>query len=109
MARHALFDDKEYELTLFHCHLAVEKALKALHLREHGEAAPTSHDLPYLAGLLKQKFPEDSSSLFQGLNKFAVAARYSDPAWAKDFATEEQARLWLERVSVLLPMLFDEV
>ena len=106
MAHHA-YDDGEYELVLFHCHLAVEKALKTLHLREHGEAAPTTHDLPYLAGLLHQSFDAANQELFRGLNKFAVAARYSDPFWAKDFATEEQARLWLEQTSVLLPAMLN--
>lgn len=107
MAHHA-FDDGECELVLFHCHLAVEKALKTLHLRERGEAAPTTHDLPYLAGLLSQSFSPANRELFRGLNKFAVAARYSDPFWAKDFATEGQARLWLDQTSALLPTMLDE-
>jgi HEPN domain-containing protein len=108
MAHHA-YDDGEYELVLFHCHLAVEKALKTLHLSEYGETAPATHDLPYLAGLLKQSFSATNQELFHGLNKFAVAARYSDPFWAKDFATKEHAQSWLEQTSALLPTMFDEV
>jgi len=107
MARHA-FDDGEHEFVLFHCHLAVEKALKTLHIREHGEAAPTTHDLPYLATLLSRPFTPEHLELFRGLNTFAVAARYSDPFWAKDFATEEQAHLWLDRTARIIPALIDE-
>ena len=77
------------------------------HWKKGAEAALKMAHHPYLAGLLHQSFDAANQELFRGLNKFAVAARYSDPFWAKDFATEEQARLWLEQTSVLLPVMLD--
>lgn len=101
-------EEGEYTLALFHCHLAAEKAIKSLYMSQHGEAAPQSHDLPYLAGLLKEKIHDDDLSLLKDLNDFAVQARYSDPVWAETRATKENTAQWVEHTSVLLSHLLDE-
>ena len=101
MARAGL-REKEYTLALFHCHLAIEKALQARYMEEQGEAAPFSHDLQYLASLLTRDFSEVDLALLSELGKFSVQARYSDPFWAEAQATEEQTSLWIEKTAAFL-------
>lgn len=101
MARAGL-REKEYTLALFHCHLAIEKALKARYMEERGEAAPFSHDLQYLASLLVGEPIGAHRTLLQELGKFSVQARYSDPFWAEAQATEAQTSEWIEKTTALL-------
>jgi HEPN domain-containing protein len=49
-----LFDGGQYAGTLFHCHLTVEKALKAEFMQQHRTAAPMTHDLLQIALQLQQ-------------------------------------------------------
>ncbi|MEK7137695.1 MAG: HEPN domain-containing protein [Patescibacteria group bacterium] len=95
--------EKEYLLALFHCHLAVEKALKAEWIAEHDAPdVPHTHDLNYLADQLHGRFTEEQKKLFSDLNDFAVTARYSDPPWAQTQATPERTALWIEKTGSFL-------
>lgn len=98
-------EDGEHELALFHCHLAVEKALKAAVMEATGRPHPKVHNLSRLAALLRDDWPADDHTLLATLSEFAVAARYDDPAWAERFATAQNARLWIERTSAFLSRL----
>lgn len=105
MARAGL-REKEYALALFHCHLAIEKALKAEWIAERGSPdVPHTHDLTFLARELQRTFNEEQRKLFSDLNDFAVAARYSDPIWAESQATEKQTIAWIEKTVVFLTSL----
>jgi HEPN domain-containing protein len=48
-----LVKNKKYELSLFHCHLAVEKALKAAVMEKTKKAQSKIHHLTYLAQLFR--------------------------------------------------------
>lgn len=97
-----LCEGRQYAGVLFHCHLAVEKALKALFMEELKREAPMTHDLPRIAAELGRKWTKEEKIIFGDLTGYAVAARYDDPAWAAQEATLENAGLWISRVDVLL-------
>lgn len=92
----------EYEHTLFNCHLAVEKALKALYLNEHNEDHPRTHDLERLSHEISIVLTTEEYDWLVDLTEFVVDARYADPMWAKAQATAQNAQLWLDRTTMLL-------
>ena len=97
--------ERDYELALFHCHLAVEKALKALYIQQRNTAAPKSHDLSYLALQITHGLPAEQVELLKELNQFCIEARYSDPPWAELHATQERAERWMQNVRIALSSL----
>ena len=84
--------DGEHELALFHCHLTIEKALKAAIMEKTGKPHPKIHNLARLALILRKDWSEAEQELLNTLSDFAVAARYDDPAWAKQYATTKNAQ-----------------
>ena len=101
-AAELLAKDGKYELALFHCHLAVEKALKAAIMEETGKPHPKMHELFTLAELLRAEWADEDRELFDALSDFAVAARYDDPAWAQQQARPENVAAWLRRTEAFL-------
>jgi HEPN domain-containing protein len=95
-------DQRAYELALFHCHLAVEKAIKAAIMEKTRKPHPKVHDLLRLASLLQEDWPAPDQELLDTLSDFAIAARYDDPAWAERFATAKNARRWISRTTSFL-------
>lgn len=98
--------EREWEHTLFNCHLAVEKALKALYLAQKGSEHPRTHDLERLSHELSLALTADQYDWLADLTEFVIDARYADPVWAREQATEENARRWIERTEQLLSTLF---
>ena len=94
LAKHAA-DDGLYELALFHCHLCIEKALKAALMEKTGKPHPKVHALAQLATALHENWSKDDREMLDTLSDFAVAARYDDPAWAERFATAQNAQKWI--------------
>lgn len=97
-----LAKDGKYDLALFHCHLAVEKALKATVMESTGKPHPKVHNLSRLAQLIREDWSTEDRELFTTLSEFSVAARYDDPAWSDRYATAENAQLWIDRVTGFL-------
>lgn len=87
---------------IFHCHLAIERALKAEVMRTTGKQHPKSHDLLVLARLVPAEWGEEDESTFDALTDFAVAARYDDPAWEERYATRSEAARWIARTERFL-------
>ncbi len=98
----------QYSGALFHCHLAVEKGLKALYMEQHRTDAPMTHDLLQIALQLEKPWTGDEKKLFADLTEYAVAARYDDPMWAEREATNENVCFWLQRIELLLSSLLHE-
>jgi HEPN domain-containing protein len=67
--------DGLYELALFHCHLAVEKALKAAIMEKTGEPHAKVHALAHFASTLRTEWSPDDRELLDTLSDVAVAAR----------------------------------
>lgn len=73
-----LFDKERYPYALFFCHLAVEKAMKALWVSTKKEHPPRSHNLVVLAEGIQVGFEEAVLDLLAELNEFNLEARYPD-------------------------------
>ena len=98
--------DGIYWLAMFHCHLAVEKALKALYMEQRGEDPPRTHELLAIAEELGRRWSDGDVTLFDTLGEFAVEARYHDPEWAEKQATKEHAEYWLGQTRSFLSHVF---
>lgn len=94
--------EKEFSMSLFHCHLAIEKALKAEYISMFDKDHPYTHDLLELALMIKEEWTEMDKSMFSELTDYAIAARYSDPEWAKEFSTEDNASQWINKTEEFL-------
>jgi HEPN domain-containing protein len=104
MARMAR-DAGEYEHALFNCHLAVEKAMKTVYLEEKGTEHPRTHDLERLSHELSIVLSADQYDWLADLTEFVIDARYADPVWAIEQATQENADRWINRTETLLSSL----
>lgn len=77
VARH-LFEKKDYSYALFFGHLAVEKLIKAIYVKERDENVPRSHNLPRLAKAANLPVPEEILADLIRITAFNLEARYPD-------------------------------
>jgi len=99
-AAQALFEKQDSELygeVLFHCHLALELALKAAYIREKNAAAPFTHDLNEIADALREESIKFEREAFEEITEFAILSRYGDEEWHASHATREKAEEWLSK------------
>jgi HEPN domain-containing protein len=88
---------------LFFGHLAMEKALKRLIVRDKHEMPPKIHNLLWLAEKAGIVLDQKQQKLLSGINKFQIEGRYPDmlgPAPSKVeaeriFAEMKEAWTWL--------------
>ncbi|MBN1974815.1 MAG: HEPN domain-containing protein [Sedimentisphaerales bacterium] len=73
-----MFNTKRYVYVIFMCHLAIEKALKAIVCEETKKFPPKTHDLIFLTKLGKIEFPEDLLNYIGKVNNVAVVTRYPE-------------------------------
>lgn len=73
-----LLKNKRFPYVLFFGHLALEKLLKAMVIRDTSQHAPYTHSLPALAGKLKMEIPEDIKEKLMLFMEFHFEARYPD-------------------------------
>jgi len=101
-----LFDGKQYQHTLFMCHLAVEKALKAAWIkRQDTEEPPQTHDLLKLATALNREWEDEQLLQFEILTRFVIDARYAGSRWTEEYGTKEGAEKWLNNAQNLISLL----
>ncbi|MBI3619061.1 HEPN domain-containing protein [Candidatus Peregrinibacteria bacterium] len=108
-AARILFEKKEpdvYGEVLFHCHLALELALKARYILKKDEAAPFTHDLNELADLLESNRKQHERDDFEEITDFAILSRYGDDQWFSSNATAANAGKWLQKTERILSSLF---
>jgi HEPN domain-containing protein len=91
----SLLESKRFPYALFFGHLAIEKALKALVVKESGEHAPYSHSLVILAKKANIELTEDMIDDLSEYTVFNIETRYPDEKKAfydqctEDFAYEK--------------------
>jgi len=73
-----MFRTKRYVYVIFMCHLAIEKALKAIICEETNKFPPKTHDLILLTNLGKVEFPDDLLNFIGMINNAAVVTRYPE-------------------------------
>lgn len=74
----AMFRTEKYPYTLFIGHLALEKLLKALVVKNTKSHAPYTHSLPLLASKLTINIPEEIEKPLVRFMEFYFEARYPD-------------------------------
>ncbi|MCG2698487.1 HEPN domain-containing protein [Candidatus Parcubacteria bacterium] len=77
-AAKVLFDNKHYDSCLFFGHLALEKIIKGLVIKQINKAAPLIHDLERLALLAKLELSEEQIKHLRTITDFNIAGRYSE-------------------------------
>lgn len=73
-----LMTKKRLLLSLFFCHLTIEKAIKAHFVKQTGEYAPKSHNLFFLNEKAMLNFSEDEYVFLGILMKYQLEGRYPD-------------------------------
>jgi HEPN domain-containing protein len=74
----AMHEAGRYIYTIFMCHLAVEKALKALYTKLVKKSPPKSHHLLYLVEEAGIDVPEELYDFLFSLNRVSIPTRYPD-------------------------------
>ena len=69
---------KRYPYALFFGHLALEKVLKALVVKETNKHAPHTHSLPLLASKLSREIPENVKKQLAAFMEFYIEGRYPE-------------------------------
>ena len=73
-----MFKAGRYVYVIFMCHLAIEKALKAIVCENTNKVPPKTHDLIYLLNLGKVKLDNDLLDFIGIINNAGVVTRYPE-------------------------------
>jgi HEPN domain-containing protein len=73
-----LFQNGKYPYALFFGHLAIEKLLKALFVKQKKQHAPFTHSLPFLASKLTIEIPVEIEEKLAGFMEFYFEGRYPE-------------------------------
>ena len=98
----SLFESKSYNWALFIGHISVEKLLKALYVKTHGQHAPFIHNLFRLAEYCEVELTDEKSDWLDKVTSFNLNARYDD--YKKEFyhqCTFEFTEYWIEKIKIL--------
>lgn len=100
----SLFEKKHYPESLFFCHLAVEKLLKAAVVKTTQAVAPYTHDLRRLALIAGLELTTEQRKTLDTLSTFNISARYPDEQeqFAKRYGNKKTATTYLNNTNSLL-------
>lgn len=73
-----MLETSRYVYVIFMCHMAIEKALKAIVCEETDKVPPKTHDLIYLTGLGKVKLTPDTLDFIGMINNAGIVTRYPE-------------------------------
>lgn len=101
-----LFQTKHYANCLFFCHLALEKALKAMVVRKIKKHAPYFHQLNSLADIAQITRDSEQTILLDEITSFNIKGRYPDylTEFSKKY-TKKDAQKYLLHTQKLLSWL----
>lgn len=74
----SLYRARRYLYTIFMCHLAIEKALKALVVKQTGKAPPKTHNLINLMKLANAALTDEQIKFVSRLSLAGVVTRYPE-------------------------------
>ncbi|HOV80805.1 MAG TPA: HEPN domain-containing protein [Bacillota bacterium] len=74
----SLYQAGRHIYSIFMCHLAVEKALKALVIEKTGKAPPKTHNLIHLMKLGEAKLSKDQTRFVTRLSLAGIVTRYPE-------------------------------
>ena len=73
-----MLESRRYIYCVFMCHLSIEKALKALYVRNLEKNPPKVHSLVYLAKSININLSRQVKEFIEKLNKVSVPTRYPE-------------------------------
>ena len=73
-----MYKSTRYVYTVFMCHLAIEKALKALFIERTGTIPPRIHNLIKLAKITQANLNENQIEFISTLNMAGIGTRYPE-------------------------------
>lgn len=102
----AMFVTKRYVYVIFMCHLAVEKALKAIAVDKTKSIPPKTHDLFFLCKLAGLELPAQHRLIVMHLNETSIPTRYPENIirLVKDY-NKTTAQRYLTQTKALLKWL----
>jgi HEPN domain-containing protein len=93
-----MLNTSRYIYTIFMCHLAVEKILKAKVGEITGEVPPKTHNLRYLVKLSGLEPPEEMFVFLSELSDVSIPTRYpEDFSNLKNSYNKKAARIYLNK------------
>lgn len=98
VAKH-LFEKEDFSYALFFGHLAVEKIIKALFVKNTDQQVPRSHNLLRLAKEAQIEITEEHKSALIRITAFNLESRYPD--YKKEFrkkCTQQFTKMELEKI-----------
>jgi HEPN domain-containing protein len=102
----SLFKSKKYHHCLFFCHLALEKIIKGLVVKQTDKPPLPIHNLNQLAKYAKIKLNPEQIKDFKEINRWNISARYD--TIKRDLykrATKEFTKNWFKKVKGLFQWL----
>ena len=73
-----MFVTGRYIYTIFMCHLAIEKVLKAKVHKKTNKTPPRTHNLRYLLEISKTDLPDNSLEFVSKLSDVSIVTRYPE-------------------------------
>ncbi len=99
------FEQQAVGLCIFHCHLSMEKALKALYMEQQHIAAPLIHDLDALALLVNVTLTGNQRMFLHELSPQGVKGRYDEIDYHLNLPALLDPATAVARVREILPVL----
>ena len=105
-----LLKTKDYSWALFLGHLAIEKLLKAVYVKNIQKHAPYTHDLLRIAEKANLKFLKEQIEWLDQITTFNLNARYDN--YKQDFyklCNVEFTTIWINRIEDLRKWLISQL
>lgn len=105
-----LLKSKDYSWALFLGHLAIEKLLKAVYVKNNQKHAPFTHDLLRIADKSNLKLSEEQTEWLDKITTFNLNARYDN--YKQEFykiCNKEFTTIWINRIENLRKWLINQL
>lgn len=109
-AAESIYNNGNYDWSLYIAHLALEKILKAYYVAAKNEIPPKIHKLDRIAELSGIILSEDQEKLLKIINEFNLEARYPDyKKKFKDICTKDFAQNYLSEIKRIHQWIIDQI
>ena len=106
----SIFQNGNYDWSLYIAHLALEKVLKAYFVFSQHKIPPKTHKLDRIAELSSLKLSSQQEELFKYVNEFNIETRYPD--YKRKFhklCTKEFAEKYLNEIKEVYNWLLEQI
>lgn len=99
----AMFDSGRYIYCVFMSHLSIEKALKAIFIKDIGKYPPKVHSLVYLVKNAKIELTRDLKEFVESLDEVSILTRYPNELdkILKDFGKERTQKILAQTQEII--------